>query len=230
MIEQRTHDGREVFDIGPIDLRRDLEGDAGLHRDADRRIRLLLGRDAAEEDEVTAGRRVKSIKVRRQPVVHGGRPADAGERGALRVAHRDEPDARGGTVHGMHLGEIEPTVEGQQGGHPAGAGKREAEVVGVAVDHVELGGAVVDLEQHAEVEGDGIVSERLEPEPPARTRHELRTGQGVAAREEGHVVTALDEPFGQIGDHAFRPAVALRRNALVERRNLGDTKTHHTPP
>ena len=131
----------------------------------------------------------------------------------------------------MHLGEIEPPVEGQQGGHPAGAGKREAEVVGVAVDHVELGGAVVDLEEHAEVEGDGIVSERLEPEPPTRTRHELRTGQGIAAREEGHVVTALDEPFGQVGDHAFRPPVPQRRNAFIERCNLGDAKRpHHTPP
>src|SRR5439155_18923291 len=40
-------------------------------------------------------------------------------------------------------------------------------------------------------------------------------------------MTALHERFGQIGNDMFRAAIAQRRNALVQRRNLRDAKRPH---
>src|SRR4029434_7293849 len=49
---------------------------------------------------------------------------------------------------------------------------------------------------------------------------------GVAAREEGDVVAAPDQFFGEMGHHPFGPPVELRRHRLEQGRNLSDTHCH----
>ena len=51
----------------------------------------------------------------------------------------------------------------------------------------------------------------------------VRTGFGVAAREQRHIVAEVDERIGQIGHHAFGAAIKFRRDCFVQRRNLCDS-------
>ena len=50
----------------------------------------------------------------------------------------------------------------------------------------------------------------------------LGLGLRVAAGEQGHVVAELDQRVGQVGDDALGAAIEPRRDAFVQRGDLGD--------
>jgi hypothetical protein len=62
----------------------------------------------------------------------------------------------------------------------------------------------------------------LVPERAFDRRHQAGGGLRVAGGEEGHVVAAARQLFGQGGDHTFCSAIARRRHGLERWRNLGN--------
>ena len=54
----------------------------------------------------------------------------------------------------------------------------------------------------------------VEPRRGFETRVVNRPGDGIAARIQGHIVTGIDQCFGEYGNHALGAAVQLRRYAL----------------
>ena len=66
---------------------------------------------------------------------------------------------------------------------------------------------------------DGLIG----PQAAGRAGDELGARLGVAAGEEGHIVTLPHELLGQVVDDPLGPAVSGRRDALRERCNLRDS-------
>jgi hypothetical protein len=58
-------------------------------------------------------------------------------------------------------------------------------------------------------------------------RMQLGAGLRVAGGEERHVVAAVHEFLGAVGDNALGTTIELRRYAFVQGRNLGDAHTRH---
>jgi len=61
-----------------------------------------------------------------------------------------------------------------------------------------------------------------EPERAGPDRMQLPARAGIPAGEQGHLMAQADELVDQPGDHPLCPAVKLGRNALGQRRDLGN--------
>ena len=156
MVEERPDDLLEIRPVDGVDLGRDAERDARRDRHADGRIRALLRCDAPEEEEKPARFGVEPEQIAGQAMMDRRRPRHAGERCALGVAHRHQRHLGKGAIDGMELRQVEPAVQRHDRRSRALTGERQPEVVGVAVDDVEVAGALVDAEEHAEVERHGV--------------------------------------------------------------------------
>ena len=222
MVEERADDLLEIRAVDGVDLGRDAERHARRDRHADGRVRALLRRDAPEEEEEPTGSGVEPEQIAGQAMMDGRRPRHAGERRALRIAHRHQSHLGKGAIDRRELRQVEPAVErhDRRRGVP---GQRQPEVVGVTVDDVEVAGALVDAEEHGEVERHGVDRPAAEAQTLRAAGNQARAGDRVPAGEERDVVSAGDQLLGQEGDHPFGPAVAARRDALVERGDLRDS-------
>src|SRR6185312_7740292 len=85
MIELRANHVLEIFLVGRIDLRGDLQWEPDLFRNFDRPIWALLGRDAAEECEIAATRVDDRRGPRRQSMLNRSQPVGGWQRKPLIV-------------------------------------------------------------------------------------------------------------------------------------------------
>ncbi len=99
---------------------------------------------------------------------------------------------------------------------------RKVEVIDVKMQHVELGGVRADLVEHQHVVGNGVADRRVETQRLGAARHEVRRGDGVAAREQRHIVAQRDQFLGEIGDDALGAPIEPGRHAFDQRSNLRD--------
>src|SRR5690606_7436339 len=98
-------------------------------------------------------------------------------------------------------------------------------------NHVELGAAREDALQEHDVMWDPVAHARIEAQRCLAHRYQLGLGLRVPRGEQGDVVSLLHELLREVGDDAFRPAVALGWNTLAQRRDLRDTESiHELPP
>ena len=129
----------------------------------------------------------------------------------------------------MYLRHVEAPVQREDGRDERRAGVGQAEVVGMAMDDVEVLRALVDAEEHGEVERNGIAIGVAQAKAPLTAGDEVRRGDRVPAREERNAVTATDELLGQIRDDALRAAVVVRRHTFEEWSDLSNTHSSETP-
>src|SRR5262245_28052079 len=101
--------------------------------------------------------------------------------------------------------------------------QRKMQVIDMEVQYVELIRDPHELVQHDHVVGNGVVSFGLEPQRRPAARYEVCVRHGIAAGEQGDVVTEGDELFGQIGDDALGSTVEPRGHTLHQGRNLRDS-------
>src|SRR5262249_9035743 len=69
--------------------------------------------------------------------------------------------------------------------------------------------------------GDWVHTVR-EPQRLRTTRRQCRIGYGIPTRKQRHVVTHIYQGFSQVRDDSLSPTVKLRRNTLIQWRNLRD--------
>ena len=86
----------------------------------------------------------------------------------------------------------------------------------------KCGAACDHLLQHGDVVGDRIAAGAVEAQRARRAGTQPRARLRIAAGEQRHVVAELDQLFGEIGDDALGAAIEPRRDALDQRRDLGD--------
>jgi len=99
---------------------------------------------------------------------------------------------------------------------------REVEKVAMKMKDVKAV-ALPEHELHKpNVVGECLANLFVTPECFRATRHESSRGLRVAAGEERDLVTLADHLFSQVRNHPLRAAVKFRRNAFIERGNLGD--------
>ena len=123
--------------------------------------------------------------------------------------------------------EILPPVERVHRRRSGQTAEGKRKIIYVAVDHVEVAGAGEgEIEFADQIDEHKITIGRAESHRARNHRDERRGGPGIAAREEGDVVAAPDQFFGEMGHHPFGPPVELRRHRLEQGRNLSDTHWH----
>lgn len=88
--------------------------------------------------------------------------------------------------------QIQTPVQGMERGRRDEAGERERQVVHVAMDHIEVPGALEHLPQLDHVRRELILRPGIETEAPDRGSHELPGGLRVTGREQGNGVAAAD--------------------------------------
>ena len=99
LVEQGCDDLAKIGFIHLVDLGRDLERQAERTCDRYRTIWAFLGRDAAEEGDISAARIViRRVQIERQAVIDGADEIRVRYRVALRVRDRDEGHVREGAV------------------------------------------------------------------------------------------------------------------------------------
>ncbi len=99
-------------------------------------------------------------------------------------------------------------------------------VVGMKVKKVEVAGALADFFELQHAIGLNVVGMR-QSERLGGAGNQLRTGFGVSACEQGDLVSLPHQLLGQIGNDPFGSAIKLRRDALNQRRDLGDFHFRH---
>ena len=92
------------------------------------------------------------------------------------------------------------------------------------VDDVELAATAKHLLQQEDVVRELIDATLVEAQGTRDDRDQACGGHGIAAGKERHVVALRDELFREVRDDALGTAVERGRDALVERRDLRDTK------
>lgn len=98
------------------------------------------------------------------------------------------------------------------------------EIIGVKMHEIEFRGLLNDS-----LELKGVVDERvgirfIRAKRSGTDGNELCRRHGIARSEERDIVTHFYEFFGEIGNDAFRAAISVRRDAFIERRDLGDAQ------
>src|SRR4029077_10702090 len=102
--------------------------------------------------------------------------------------------------------------------------ERKREVADVAMDDVEVARMLEDAGQLQQMESQIVPGVAIEAQGAGRGGHELGLGPRVAAREERHVVPALDQLLREIADNPLRPSVESGRHPLVEGGDLRDAE------
>ena len=117
--------------------------------------------------------------------------------------------------------QIEPSVHRGEEGHAEAAQQRQMQPIDVRVHDVEIFDPLRDRLEQSGACGCWIGGGPAEAECARPNRMQLPTRAGVSAGEQGHLV-APDEFVDQPRDHPLCPAVKLGRNALGQRRDLGN--------
>src|SRR5713226_10746843 len=97
------------------------------------------------------------------------------------------------------------------------------------MDDVEMRRRLDHLLEHGDLVGDGIAAAAVEAERARRAGMQPGARLRIAAGEERHRMAELDQLFGEIGDDALGAAIEPRRDALDQRRDLGDPHGPHVP-
>jgi hypothetical protein len=165
------------------------------------------------------------IEIQGQAVVHGGEPIGLGQGLALRLRDRHQGQlvelsiqlgavrGRQGTMQGVEVGHRQPPHQG---------------VVAcprVEVQHVEAIELVHQLVQLDQFRHGGVAVVTRQAQGLGHAGEQLGAGAGIAAGEQHHGMAAPHQLFGEVMHHPFGAAVALGRDALAERGNLGNA--HH---
>ena len=119
-------------------------------------------------------------------------------------------------------GKVEPAVQRRHRGRSQTAREREMKEIGVKVRDVEVAGAAADFLELQHAIGQRVADLR-QSKRLRNARDELGRRLEVSAREQSHLMTLPHQLLGQIGDDTLRPAVKLRRDALDQGRNLGNS-------
>jgi hypothetical protein len=119
-------------------------------------------------------------------------------------------------------------VHCSDGGAPHTPGPGQVQTGLVEANEVEF----VCLPDHGlqgkDLIGDRILTIGIEAQRLPADWHQTRLRLGVAAREEGDLVSELDEILGEVRDHTFCTAIEPRRHCLMQWSNLRDP--HQTNP
>src|SRR6202045_5022159 len=70
----------------------------------------------------------------------------------------------------------------------------------------------------------------VEAQCHGRAAHQLGSGNGVRAREQGHFMTQSDQFIREVGNNPLGPAIKPRRHTLHERRDLGNLHSCNSWP
>jgi hypothetical protein len=100
--------------------------------------------------------------------------------------------------------------------------QRKVDVVDVEVDRVEFVRSCKQLFEHHQVVRGLVDATPVESQRPPAGRHQPRLRHRVATREQRHLVALVHQFLGEVRHDPLGAAVALRRHALVQRRDLGD--------
>src|SRR4029077_1255581 len=164
LVEQGCDNLAKIGFIYLVDLGRDLERQAERTRNRYRTIWAFLGRDAAEEGDISAARIViRRVQVERQAVIDGGDEIRVRYRIALRVRDRDEGHVREGAIERRQIGQVLATMQGGNRAIRHGAEERELKRVDVEMQHGERRRAPAHLIEHDHVMGHIIAHARVEP-------------------------------------------------------------------
>ena len=93
-------------------------------------------------------------------------------------------------------------------------------LVDVEMQNVEFFRELTHPVEHQHVIGDRVTDVPVETQCCGRAAHELGSGDGVRACEQGHLVTQSDQLIREIGNNSLGPAIKPRRHALHKRRDL----------
>jgi hypothetical protein len=138
----------------------------------------------------------------------------------LFVGDRDQPELRKSGIDDWQVRHVLTTVRSREGA----AGKLLEEwimqIVDVKVQDVKLIRAPACLIEHNHVMGQRIPHPGVKAQRVLSTRRQLRRGQRVATREQGHLVALPDQLFSQVGNDPLGTAVEAGWDALDERSDL----------
>ena len=229
MVDHRLDDLVPVILVSLVDLRGDLQRNAGADRHLDRTVGALLRGDAAEEGEVAALRlRVERAVLSRQSVMDGREPVDVlGHRIALVVRDRHQGHAREGTVDRHEVRHVEAPVHRREALVVQVLEHRVLQQVDMEVQNVELVRPLVHVMQHREV-ARGMITIAEKTEAFRRAGCQLGRSLRIAAGEQGHVVALADQFLGDPRHHALGTAIELRGYGLRQRSNLSNA--HEASP
>ena len=125
-------------------------------------------------------------------------------------------------VAGAEVRDVEPAVQGRDRARREVAEERQVQEVDMEVNDVELVGPLADPVEHRQMGGEVRFEIRVQPKRALAAGHPGRPGARLGAREQGDVVTELDQRVGQIGNDPFRPAIEPGRDGFVEGSDLRD--------
>jgi hypothetical protein len=102
------------------------------------------------------------------------------------------------------------------------ARQREMQKIEVKMNDIEFRREAEHLLQHDEVMNQGVAVLRIQTQGMRYRWSQPGTSPGVAAGEQGDIVTLTDQFFGQIGNDAFGTTVEFWWNAFDQWGYLGD--------
>jgi hypothetical protein len=111
---------------------------------------------------------------------------------------------------------------------PAGPGEYgEMHKTGVEVEDVEAAGQPLHLLEHHHVEGNMVPDILVKPQGLAARGHQVCAGSGIAAGEQGDLLSLSGELIGQVRNHSLGASVKTGRHAFDKGRNLRDLHGLH---
>jgi hypothetical protein len=158
--------------VGLADLGRDAETHARPARHFNRPINALLGRDAAEEQQVVAAPIARHEQVGGQAVIDRRVPARVRQGLALVVGNRHDRHVLVFVVQRRQVFQIEPPVQRRDVWHVRSAAERKMQIVDVIVHDVVRGDVTPDPFDHQHVVRQRIDRVRIEPQRLGRDGHE----------------------------------------------------------
>ena len=100
--------------------------------------------------------------------------------------------------------------------------KRKMILIDVEMQNVEFFRELADPVEHQHVIRGCVADIAVEAQCHGRAAHQLGSGNGVRAREQGHFMTQSDQLIREVGNNSLGPAIKPRRHTLHERRDLGN--------
>ena len=141
---------------------------------------------------------------------------------ALGIGDRNHRHVGEDVIERLKLGQIEPTMQGRHERHAAPLQDGVADIVDVAVNDVELVGALRQLLEHHHVDGQRIAQRLVEAQRARPDDLALCRGRAVRRGEKRNVMAERHEFFGQVRDDALGTAVELRGHGFRQWRDLCD--------
>ena len=155
-------------------------------------------------------------------MVDGGDEIGVRDRRALTVGDRDQRHFVEAEIERPQVRQILPAMQRRQRAAGKRPKQRKMELVDVEVQDVEIVSTFAHSVQHQHVIRNRIAHVPVEPQRRRRATDKPRGRHGIAAREQGHVMTQADEFLRKIGDNPFGAAIEPRRHALNKRGDLRD--------